>query len=195
MDIICFPTVCFSDLRYIKAQSFAVFVCCVCECDCLSTVSDSPFLFVPACLCPPQQVIPEGLLIFVWVQQHSIKLVKYAQGYLSQPERLWTYLSPSNRCTDYGLQLSPEEWLKQPVSQAQTKPSCNVQLFFKGQVVNNITTYWEPSGSCTSARHYQYHKGCFQVCMIINSVLIKSMDSGLSWFIHHFINNFFRSKS
>lgn len=37
-----------------------------------------------------QQVIPEGLLTFVWVQQHSIKLVKYAQGYLSQPERLWT---------------------------------------------------------------------------------------------------------
>lgn len=52
----------------------------------------------------------------MWVQQHSIKLVKYAQGYLSQPERLWTYMSPSNRCTDYGLQLTPEEWLKKPVS-------------------------------------------------------------------------------
>jgi len=59
-----------------------------------------------------QQVIPEGLLICVWVQQHSIKLFKYAQGYLSKPERLWTYTSPSNRCTDYGLQLAPEEWLK-----------------------------------------------------------------------------------
>lgn len=61
-----------------------------------------------------QQLIPEGLLAFVWVQQHSIKLVKYAQGYLSQPERLWTYMSPSNRWTDYGLQLTPEEWLKEP---------------------------------------------------------------------------------
>lgn len=85
------------------------------------------FCCVCLALSKAQQVIPEGLLIFVRVQQHSIKLVKYAQGYLSQPERLWTYMSPSNRCTDYGLQLAPEEWLKQPVSQTQIKPPCNAE--------------------------------------------------------------------
>ena len=44
-------------------------------------------------------------------------------------------MSPSNRCTDYGLQLAPEEWLKQPVSQAQ---HAVVQLLQKSQVVNDI---------------------------------------------------------
>lgn len=82
------------------------------------------------CVCLPlsvAEVIPVGLLLmFVWVLQHSIKLVKYAQGYLSQPERLWSYMSPSNRCTDYGLQRAPEEWLKQSVRQAETRPSWNV---------------------------------------------------------------------
>lgn len=30
-----------------------------------------------------QFMMSQGLLIFVWVQQHSNKLAKYAQGYLS----------------------------------------------------------------------------------------------------------------
>lgn len=82
----------------------------------------------------------------MWVQQHSIKLVKYAQGYLSQPERLWTYMSPSNRCTDYGLQLAPEEWLKQPVNQTQTSPSSNSTITLKRsgdqQYCNTLRTIW-----------------------------------------------------
>lgn len=93
-----------------------------CKCYCIWQLSF-------CCVCLPlsmAEVIPAGLLIFVWVLQHSIKLVKYTQGYLSQPERLWTYTSPSNRCTDYGLQRAPEEWLKHPVRQAETRPSCNV---------------------------------------------------------------------
>lgn len=114
----------------------ATVMCFVCMCSfgctlqCANTVSNSCVLLC-VCLHSQQQVIPEGLLTFVWVQQHSIKLVKYAQGYLSQPERLWTYMSPSNRCTDYGLKLAPEEWLKQPVSLAQTRPSNNSTSILK----------------------------------------------------------------
>lgn len=131
MDIIFFPTVCFCpNFCCNKAQSYVclygliLYVCCAVYVWVSVTVSSSYPIAFFCCVCLPlsvaQQVIPEGLLIFVWVQQHSIKLVKYAQGYLSQPERLWTYMSPSNRCTNYGLQLAPEEWPKHLVSQAQT---------------------------------------------------------------------------
>lgn len=110
---------------------------------CFLVLFVSPFLLCLPASIRSQAGITRGLLTFVWVQQHSIKLVKYAQGYLRQPERLWTYMSPSNRCTDYGLQLVPEEWVKQPVSLSQTKPSYNV-LFLKKkvQVVSNTGTYY-----------------------------------------------------
>ncbi len=147
MDIF-FPAAFFQTCN--KALSYVVFVCTGCV---LSTVTAfcfwQPFSVVPTCLYPYQQVIPEGLLIFVWVQQHSIKLVKYTQGSLSQPERLRTYMSPSNRCSDYGLQLAPEEWLKQPVSQEQARPSRTsiIVLFYKVRC-SKISQYWVLCGAC-----------------------------------------------
>ena len=134
---------------------------------CFFTVSDSLFSVVSACLNVKQQVIPEGLLIFVWVHQHSIKLFKYAQGYLSKPERLWTYMSPSNRCTDYGLQLAPEEWLKQPGTHVAFL-QCTITEMIRWSIISK--EMWNHKDLfkvtfkvlLTFELHYQNHDVCFR---------------------------------
>lgn len=136
-------------------------------CDCFSTVSGSLFSVVSACLNAQQQVIPEGLLIFVWVLQHSIKLFKYAQGYLSKLERLWTYMSPSNRYTDYGLQLAPRGMAKTASQPGADVAGLQCTIISKGSggqsyCNNKLRTVRIFSNYLPFADYYQYRMVVFK---------------------------------